>query len=197
MRAQELLAQGAFATLEGRGREIDEQVRLGADLLCHRVRPVEAPRLARGPAPGILADRDADAQPAEAHRGVGRGGLEIAAFVEDVVGRQQGLAAHGRDLASVQQGGGVQDGLAHGARVAHCGAYDQPHLARAAGQVLERGLAGAQEIPVLPEVERRVASQGLLREHHELSPGVARAGRAVADEAQVAGDIADRGVYLG
>jgi hypothetical protein len=72
------------------------------------IRPARAPEL---PAPHVFADRDAHTPAAELDHAPLGGGLEVARLVEDVVGREQRLGLHVRDLAAVEQHGRVRQVL--------------------------------------------------------------------------------------
>ena len=75
--------------------------------------------------PGVFADRDAELFVVKREDVLGMRGLEVARFVEDVVGRQQHFALLEEDFSSGDQSRRVRDGLAG---LIHCvanEAYDR------------------------------------------------------------------------
>ena len=62
--------------------------------------------------PDVLADRDADAPAQDFHRRIRVGRLEVARLVEDIVGRQQGLAHDATRVSALEHGGGIVKRLA-------------------------------------------------------------------------------------
>ena len=146
------------------------------DQRLDRVGAVEPVRPEVGVVPDVLADRDAQAPAAKVdRRDLGRR-LEVAPFVEDVVGGQQRLAHHRGDPAVLDQRGRVGDAApgrasrasAREIRPAARGAGRRPRagVPRAGGrpcQRLQRRAGRGQEGRALEQVLGRVARERQLR----------------------------------
>ena len=91
-------------------------------------------------------------------------GLEVAALVEDVVGRQQALAVHGDDAAAARGDGGVEDAASRAGRVARERAEDPERGAGRARDPRAAASAVRDEVRPLDQVAGRVAADGELRE---------------------------------
>ena len=127
-------AQAVLAERVGRGRDVDVRGRARSGELGHRIGVVEGPLPERLVVPDVLADRDghAPARDAQDERAVAR--LEVAALVEDVVGRQQALAVEGDAPSSARGDGGVEDAPAARATVGDERAEDPGRLRRRRGR---------------------------------------------------------------
>ncbi len=114
---------------EGARREVGEQIdSLGSELadgifvvarrltagLRERAAAVGAESERRERVPRVLANGDADAKAADGEDRRLFAGLEVAIFVEDVVGRQKSLVRASDDLALSRGEGGVVEGAAFG-----------------------------------------------------------------------------------
>jgi hypothetical protein len=183
--------------LEGRGRDVQEEVRPVLGLPRDRVGLVEPPAPEGLVVPGVLADGQAQAPPLELDGGVVGGGLEMPVLVEDVVGGQQGLGPAGDDLAPVEEDGPVDDGASRAGRVGLHAADDEARLFDPAGGGGQGLPVGAQEVGLFEEVARRVAAQGELRGQHEVGPRRPRLGVGGPHPGDVPGHVADDGVDLG
>ena len=107
--AEHLFAEALLAGDEGRRREIEDGLRAGANQLLDRVVMV-APALPEvAVVPDVLTDADAEPHAADVEhlRAVER--LEVAVFVEDVVGGQQRFAESVLDFAATNERGGVEE----------------------------------------------------------------------------------------
>ena len=120
--SHELLASGLLAGGEGRCAEVEDEVRSLLDGVGDGVAVIAAgfaPQ--QSIVPQVLADGETDAGAVEVDhaRAVGGSGLEVAALVEDVVGRQQGFGDVGEELAALDHDSGIEQqgavGRAHGA----------------------------------------------------------------------------------
>ena len=125
-------------------------------------------------------------------------GDEVALLVEDGVVGQTVLAVDGAHLASGEHGERVVGVAAVAAARDRLGEADQrDHLADAAGQVLDRGPIGFDEMALQVEVLGRIAGHAELREDRQIGALGGGAADPIGDLGGVAVDVADRGVDLG
>ena len=87
--------------------------------------------------PDILADRHADAAPGDDEHLAATARLEVAVFIEDIVGRQQRFECFADWLSALEQRGGVEERLT-AAFVAIDVTDEQRHAANARVQVIDR-----------------------------------------------------------
>ena len=157
--AQRRLALALLAGVERRGVEVDQQPRTG--------------RGARGGdarVPGVLADAQADRNPADLDHARRIAGTEVALLVEHRVVGQLVLAVGGDHASAAQQRRGVVEGT--GVRLGVADHHvDTHHLA---GEPGERLLAAADEPGAQQQVLGRVAGQRQLREDHRIGALFAR-----------------------
>lgn len=104
----EILSDAIFGVVPRTGGEVDHEVAfLIGELFDGHPAGIEAARADHGVGPDILADGEADADAGVIDDGGGSGGLEIAVFVEDIVGGQETFSADGNDGSAVAERGGV------------------------------------------------------------------------------------------
>ena len=181
-RDEHLLAVLGLADVEGRGREVDDQLRA-------RQREIGGgrPRL-----PDVLTDRRADEHVAAAEQEQVAAGGEVAVLVEDAVVRQVVLAVHPLQL-SVRE---------HGARVREVALEDRAadeggDPLRRERDLVERGPGRLEEARPQEQVLGRIPGDGELGEDDEVGAGRAGLPDRVDDERPVPGEIADDGIELG
>ena len=92
----------------GRCREVHQELRALPGQLLRRVARVARLLPEELVVPEVLADGEADPHPRHLDDGHLRRRIEVPRLVEDVVGRQQGLAPERGDLPVAQQGAGVE-----------------------------------------------------------------------------------------
>src|SRR5262249_38082787 len=121
--------------------------------------------------------------------------LEIARFVEHIVGRQEHLALLESDASPGQQRRLVGDGLPRRAvgspREAHDGRNGKP-----VGQVLQAAQVALDERRTLQEILREVSAHAKFGEYREVGATLPRLLRKIQDSRGVSGEIADRGIEL-
>jgi len=152
--------------------------------------------------PAVLADHYADARARVLDDVLLRLAprLEVAAFVEHVVGRQQALASHDARLAAKEpRCRVVQRASARRARVLVLGNAAEQHrqiVRNARRELCERTFVGAQELGTHEQVLRRIAAERQLGEHRELGALRLRALRERDDARAVAREVTDGRVDL-
>jgi hypothetical protein len=162
----------------------------------HRIGVVERPAPERLVVPDVLADGDRHAAAPEPQHERPVAGLEVAALVEHVVGREQPLAVEGDALAAPRRDGGVEHLAAARAPVRRERAEDPHRLARGAGDPVRGCLGGRDERRALDEVPGRVSADGQLGEEDEVGPGFLGAAPVRQDLRDVAGEVADGRIDL-
>ena len=162
--AEHLFTPLVLAGGERRRRQVDDGGRAGADELLDRIVVIAAALPVIAIVPDVLAD--ADAQPPAAdveHLGAVKR-LEVAVFVEDVVGGEQRFAESEIDAAVAQQNRGVEERPSFvgcvGFRHADQHRRQRLRLARQAGEHVP---APPHEAGVQQQVARQVADQRQLR----------------------------------
>jgi hypothetical protein len=147
--------------------------------------------------PDVLANGEADAVAGVVDDGGRVGGLEVAVFVEDIVGGQQAFAAHGDDGAPVAKGGGVVERASLAVGFSSTVPSEGGHGAGGGGDLGERFGHVAHEAPLEEQVARRIAAHTSSGKDHELRALGDEGGVGFEDLAAVAGEIADGGIELG
>ncbi len=193
--AEHIEAQATLIESVRRGGDIDEQAsslprQLGdgvarIELLCPKVLIV----------PDIFADGDAQLSAVEGEQVLGMGGLEVAAFVEYIVGRQKHFALFEGHDAAGEQGGGIGDGLAG---IVLCAA-DVAHNRRqgdVAGKEVEFAGIALDERRALDEILRRIAAEAELGKDGEIGATGFCLGGECQDARGIAGEITDGGIEL-
>ena len=186
-----------LAGREGRGRHVEDDSGAGGGELVDRIVMVTPPLPEVAIVPDVLADADPNARTGDVEqlRAVIR--LEIAVFVEDVVGRQQRLAETVLDAAAAQQHRAVEERTPFIGRV-RLGQTDQHR--RKSGRVPREGVnrvpAAAHEARAEEQVARQVADQRELGRGGQIGVGGRGDLQRLENQSCVAGEIADRGVDL-
>ena len=190
-------AQGALVDGVGRGGDVEENASSLLDELSDGVAGVA--RL--GPeifvVPDVFADGDAQLFAAHAIDIILVAGLEVARFVEDVVGRQEHLALLENDAAILDESGFVGNGWPVAGMIDAAGkAYDGGER-HAVGDVFEGVEIALDERGALEEVEGKVTADAEFGKDGEF--GVATLGlfREVENAGGVAFKVADSWVELG
>jgi septum formation protein len=193
-----LFAQVALAVVPRAGGEVDHQVEPPLGKVGERVEAVAAARGELRVRPDVLADRDADFFAVEREDG-GRdgGGLEVAVFVEDVVGGQETFPRVADDSAVLAESGGVEEAAAGGGGIFFNGADQRGHAADKSGDFGEGGLDVGDEAALEEKVAGRVAADDELGENDQSGTLGDEGLVGVEDEPAVAGQVADGGVELG
>ena len=182
---QHPLAVGRLAAVVRRGVDVDRQ--LGAAVGLHGERTVGAPH--------VLADADADLDAADLVQLERIGlvaGREVAGLVEDGVVGQETLAVGADDLAAGADGGGVEQ-----VAVLVDVADDGGAVARAGGELGQRGLVVGDEAGLEHEVLGRVAGDRQLGEGDDVAAGGVGPVVGVDEQGEVAVEVADGRVELG
>jgi hypothetical protein len=120
----------------------------------------------------------------------------VAALVEHVVGGKQGLRADGAALSTGKQDGRILEPGTPGPLVRD---DHSEHDRNAPGHRKERvefAKLIANEVISFQQVHRRVTGQYHLGQYHQVCAFADRLGGGFFDEPTVAGQIADRGIYL-
>ena len=200
---QHARAQVALLHSVGRGRNVDEQVGARGHQLLDGILAIQAPGPEIAIVPHVLADRDAEAMAGEVDRGHGLGRLEIAPFIENVVGRQQRLAMDRDDATLMDERRGVGDPAAH-RRLGQELRKPDDHRRRAAGgpaahpshQSVKAAHARLHEGGTFQEIARWIARESQLGKHQEIGAGRFRRNQGIFGQAQVAVEVTHGGVYL-
>ena len=123
--------------------------------------------------------------------------LEVPVLVEDVVSRQQRFAEALIDAACAHERGAVVERPALVGRV-RLGQTDENRRERfrVAREPLERLPALSDETRAEQQIARQVADERELGRDSEVGAGLRRPAQRVEDEPGVAGEVADRRVYL-
>ena len=122
--------------------------------------------------------------------------LDVAPFVEDVVGREQALVVDGDDPARASGDRGVEDPAAPARRVLLKRAVEPQRAAARPGDSRRGALGLGDEGPPLHEVPRRVTADGELRKEHQVGALALRAPPELQDLLRVSGEVPDCRVDL-
>ncbi len=180
-RRDELLAEAGLADVIGRAVDVDDQ--LGAAQRLHRGRSRRIP--------DVLADVHGEGRVAcDEDRRLGAG-LEVAVLVEDAVVRQVLLVIDPGADTVVEHRSGIEDVVA----LVHEAHHDREPPGRAR-HLVERAQVRLDERGLEQEVFGRVAADRELGKGHQGGPLRASPLDRVHDHADVAFEIADRGVDL-
>ncbi len=178
---EHLLAVALLADVEGRGGEVDEQLRA-------REREVGG---GRARLPHVLADGRAEQAVAEPDEDEVAPGREVAVLVEDAVVGEEALAHDRLDLAVRADRGGVEE-----VAVVVRRADERDHVARLGGDLGERALGRADEARPQEEVLGRIAGDRELGEEDDVGAQPARLLEARDDLVPVSRQVADDRVDL-
>jgi hypothetical protein len=121
-----------------------------------------------GVVPDVLADGEGDLLAAEFDGRDFLGGLEVAVLVEDVVGRQERLHHAMRDLAALDDGGGVVERAAGARGVAVDVAGDERDVADRFRKRVEALESARDEVVAQKQIAGRVAAEEQLGSQHQL-----------------------------
>ena len=195
---QHARAQMALFDGEGRGREVEDDLRAGAHQGLDRIGAVEPRRPEIGVVPDVLADGDPQGSPAERDgRDLG-GRIEVAPLVEHVVRRQERLADDVRHPTAVDQRGAVVEPVPVG-RLAPLG---EPHQRRGrpAGarrrQRVERGTRRLDEGGTLEQILGRISAERQLGEDGQRGAPRLGRGQGLQHQTSVPVEVADGGIDL-
>ena len=128
--------------------------------------------------------------------GVLRGWLEVAVFVEDIVGRQECLGADSHHLASVEQGRRIGERTSRANGILSHKPDDQPHITHGRSQAFQGRLIGPNEGLSQEQVAWRITGEGQFRGEHQIDLRIDAAPIGLEDQPLVGGDVPDRGVEL-
>jgi hypothetical protein len=178
-------------------RQVNHQIAFHRDELTQRIgSSVELARADHGMRPDIFADSDADAFSVMLDQDGLCGGLEIAVFIEDIVGRQQTLSRHGDDLARLTKRRGIVE-RAPGARfVEFNGTDERRNLADGRRDFLQRLFAIGDEAAFEEQIARWISAHDELGEHDELGALFNKRCVGIDDFASISNEIADGGIEL-
>ena len=187
----------------GRGRNIDEQVSARSHQLFDGIFAIQAPGPEIAVVPHVLADRDAEAMAGEVDRGHGLGWLEIAPFIENVVGRQQRLAVDRNNAPLVNERCRVGNPATH-RRLGQQFRKSDDHPGRAAGrfashprhQAVQAAHTRLDKGWPLQEIARRIARERQLGKHQEIRAGRLGRDQSILGQAQVPVEVPHSGVNL-
>jgi len=190
-------AQGALVDGVGRGGNIQKDAGSLLDELGDGVAGVAG----LGPeilvVPDVFADGDAQLFVTEAINVIPFARLEVAGFVEDVVGGQEHLALLEDDAAVLDEGGFVGDSLAGAGMIdAARKAYDGGER-HAVGDVFQGVQIALDEGGALEEIEREIAAGAELGKYGEFRAAALGLFREVENAGGVAFKVADGWVELG
>ena len=180
-RREHVLALGALAEVERRGRDVGDDVRAGEGEVGGR----------RAGLPDVLADRRPDQRLAAAQEDELAPRLEVAVLVEDAVVRKELLVVDRLDLAVHADSARVEEVAVEMRRPDECG--DPLRLRR---DRLERLGRRAQEARPKKQVLGRIAGHGQLGEEDELGAGLSGFAEPLDDARAVAVEVADDRVHL-
>src|SRR5581483_7455056 len=178
---EHLLALAFLADVEGRGRDVRDQVRPGEHEIRRR----------RAGLPEVLANSRPDERLAEAEQHELPAGREVAVLVEDAVIREEALRVDGSELPAGAHCAGVDE-----VAVEERAADERGDSVRLGGDALERAARLADERRAEKQVLRGVARDAELREEDEVRAGVARLCEPAEDPLAVSVEVADGGVDL-
>ncbi len=180
-RAEHLLAVAVLAHVEGRGGDVDEQL---------RARPRQVGRRPR--LPQVLAHGEPGRNAADRvdNRLVPR--LEVALLVEDAVVRKEPFVDDRLHLALGADIQGVEEPPLHDVRSAH----HEHESVRSRGDLVERPGRCSQEPGPQEEILGRVAGSRQLREEGKVRAGLLHLLEPLEYECPVSVQVADHGVDL-
>ena len=118
--------------------------------------------------PDILANGDADFPALKFEGQHGAGWFKVAVFIEDIVGGQKAFKGAPNYLAILKDGGGIAQVAAGQHPIVVHVAHAERHDASGAGDGVEGGKIGGDEIWALQEVAGRVAAKEQFRGDNEL-----------------------------
>ena len=180
-RHEHLLALFGLADVEGRRRQVDEELSAGErEIGCGR------PRL-----PDVLADRRPDQSVAEAQEKEVATLGEVAVLVEDAVVREELLPVEAAYLAPRTDGACIRE-----IPVEPWCADEHHALPRRARDLLDDVVCSPYEAGPEEEIFGRVARHGQLREQHEVRVLRLRVGQEREDLVTVPLEVADHGIQL-
>ncbi len=156
-----------FAEMIRRGAEIEQQIHPLLTDFLHRIAIVKWPAQVTF-RPNILADRHANALAPPLERLATLAGLEVAAFVEHVVGWEQRFPKPRADPTLLQPRRSVPERLAHLTLVKIHIPHQQRHLLHLIRQIIERLQAFRHELALENKIPRRITHQAQLRRDHQL-----------------------------
>jgi hypothetical protein len=180
--------------LPGRGAQVDEDLGTRSDQGGGGIRTITPLNPEFGVIPDVFANGQAQPTPFPVDHRVLRGGLEVAVFVEDIVGRQQRLGADGHHATPVQQRRRIGERTSGSQRILTDKANDQPDLTHGPGQAFEGRLIGPDEGFSQEQIPGRIAREGQFGSQYQLHLGFNAAAIGLQDKPLVAGDVPDGGV---
>ena len=195
--AEHLLAQHLFPHGERRSGEVDNGLGAGSGKNLDGIVVVAAALPEIAVVPDVFADADPQLAAIQLQDLRLRGRLEVAVFVEDVVGGQQRLVEDRPGLAVSQQHGAVEQGPAHLGGVHGGDAHQQRRPVRQlGGHALELVAAPADKTAAHQQIARQVPHESQLRRDHQVGAQHAGLPGPADDQRGVAGYISSGRVGL-
>jgi hypothetical protein len=195
--AEHVLAEGLLTHVERRGGEIDDGLRAGFGEDFDGVLVIAAALPEVTIVPDIFADADPQAAALQVEDLRTVGGLEVAVFVEDIVGGQEGLVIGMADRAILHENGTVEE------RPSHVGGIeggDADQHGRASGEfggdALELLRATLDEATAHQKIARQVSHEGQFGRDHEVGAECLRLFNAAHDERGITANIAGGRISL-
>jgi len=189
-----------FADDEGGGAGVDENFRAGGVELGDGVLMVETARDHLFVVPEVFADGEADDLIVDAGEifVLAQGaGFEIAAFVENVVGRQEGFEMAAEDGAVAEKSDGIVEGAADGVLIRFGIADEGVEAVDLLGDGMDGGEIVGDELRLEEEVLGGIAGDGQFGKNAEGGAFGSGLRGKVEDATGVAGDVSDGGIDLG
>lgn len=190
--ADEGFALACFAGLPWAGGKVEEVVELGAGELAEGIGGVAGVGGQVGLRPDVFADGESDFKAVPFVDGWGGGGLEVAGFVEDVVGGQKGFASECLDGTVFAPCGGVIAGTFF----VDDGTGDEGDGSGLGGKGSEGVLYIADKAGLEEEVAGRVTAGGEFGCQDELRAGIDQFAVGLEEAGAVAGEVSDGGIDL-
>ena len=147
--------------------------------------------------PDVLANRDADIFPRDAHGSRPSRRLEVARLVEHVVSRQQGFADFFHRRTAAQQGGDIAERTPRRFVVEIDAAGEQRHVADRAVEGVEAFERQRDKLRFENQILRRVAGDREFRREHQFRAACNGDVVRVEDFVKISAQIADGRVDLG
>ncbi len=167
--AKHALPQNLLAGDEGRRRKIHYclRARFGQHLDWILMIPAALPEIPV--VPDVLADADAQAPAVQLQDLRTHGRLEIAVFIEDIVGGEQGLVKRGTHIAILEQHRAIEQRPAHFRRIGRGHSHQKRgRRCQLRSDFAERLAATPHESLVHQKIARQVSHQRQLRRDYQI-----------------------------
>ncbi len=194
---EEFVAVVVFSEYEGGGGDVEEELGAGVGECGDGVEVVEGAFEEFLIVPEVFADGDADGDVVDGGEFDIGAGLEVAGFVEDVVGGEEGFAAASEDLAVGDDGDGVVEEATCGAGIFFGEADDGDDVFGGIGDAGDGFFGEGEGGGFEEEVFGGIAEDGEFGEEDDVGVLGFGGGDHVEVFFEVAGDVADGGVDLG